>query len=63
MVRDIAHHLCATVEVAEHVITRVEVDKEVVGKLGWQWLPTTDPYLEMAQEPLVARFKSQNQQQ
>jgi hypothetical protein len=60
VVRDIAHHLCATIEVAEHMVTRVEVDEEVTGKLGWQWLPTTDPCLEMAQEPLVVCFKPQN---
>jgi hypothetical protein len=63
MVRDVTHHLCATIEVAEHVVTRVEVGKEVAGELGRQWLPTTDPCLETAQEPLVVCFQSQNQQQ
>jgi hypothetical protein len=60
MVCDITHHLCTTIEVAEDMVTRVEVCKEVTSKLGWKWLPTTDPCLEMAQEPLIVCFKSQN---
>ena len=60
MVCDITHYLCAAIEVAQHMLTRVEVSKEVTGKLGRKWLPTADPCLEMAQEPLVACIKSQH---
>lgn len=60
MVCDVTHYLCAAIEIAQHVLTRVEVSKEVTGKLGRKRLPTTDPCLEMAQKPLVACIKSQH---
>jgi hypothetical protein len=45
MVCDVTHYLCAAIEVAQHMLTRVEVSKEVMGKLSRKWLPTTDPRL------------------